>query len=61
VVAAAGGGGGVGGVGERHGLFHDAYRARIFSFSDSALIGDAPMTISIRSAEDLWELAEDKS
>lgn len=41
---------------ERHGLvldpFEDAYRARVFSFSDSALIGDAPMTIGMRKARD---------
>ncbi|KAK1831880.1 Iridoid synthase [Podospora conica] len=41
---------------ERHGLvldpFDDRYRARIFSFSDSALIGDAPMTISIHKARE---------
>ncbi|KAH8901271.1 hypothetical protein GQ53DRAFT_775881 [Thozetella sp. PMI_491] len=30
--------------------FDDRYRARIFSFADSAVIGDAPMTISIRKA-----------
>ncbi|KAK4237799.1 hypothetical protein C8A03DRAFT_34217 [Achaetomium macrosporum] len=37
-----------------HGLvlnpFGDRYRARIFSFSDSAVIGDAPMTTSVRKA-----------
>ncbi|KAK4222042.1 Iridoid synthase [Podospora fimiseda] len=37
-----------------HGLvldpFDDQYRARIFSFADSALIGDAPMTTSIAKA-----------
>lgn len=32
--------------------FDDRYRARIFSFADSAVIGDAPMTISIRKARD---------
>ncbi|KAK3987120.1 Iridoid synthase [Cladorrhinum sp. PSN332] len=30
--------------------FDDRYRARIFSFADSALIGDAPMTTSIAKA-----------
>lgn len=30
--------------------FDDAYRARIFSFADAAIIGDAPMTLSIRKA-----------
>ncbi|KAK0614751.1 hypothetical protein B0T14DRAFT_313288 [Immersiella caudata] len=30
--------------------FADQYRARIFSFSDSAVIGDAPMTTSLRKA-----------
>ncbi|KAK4448807.1 Iridoid synthase [Podospora aff. communis PSN243] len=39
-----------------HGLlldpFADEYRARIFSFSDSAVIGDAPMTTSLRKARD---------
>ena len=30
--------------------FDAPYRARIFSFADSALIGDAAMTISIRKA-----------
>ncbi|KAK3356879.1 hypothetical protein B0T25DRAFT_621875 [Lasiosphaeria hispida] len=38
----------------QHGLvldpFHDDYRARIFSFADSAVIGDAPMTTSVRKA-----------
>lgn len=41
---------------ERHGLvldpFGDAYRARVFSFSDSALISDAPMAISMRKARE---------
>ncbi|KAK5652211.1 hypothetical protein OQA88_10708 [Cercophora sp. LCS_1] len=32
--------------------FDDRYRARIFSFADSAVIGDAAMTISIRKARD---------
>ncbi|KAK1753803.1 Iridoid synthase [Echria macrotheca] len=40
----------------RHALvldpFDDRYRARIFSFSDSAVIGDAPMTISVRKARE---------
>ncbi|KAK0650023.1 hypothetical protein B0T16DRAFT_389965 [Cercophora newfieldiana] len=30
--------------------FSDQYRARIFSFSDSAVIGNAPMTSSVRKA-----------
>ncbi|KAK4168164.1 Iridoid synthase [Cladorrhinum sp. PSN259] len=30
--------------------FDDRYRARIFSFADSALVGDAPMTTSIAKA-----------
>ncbi|KAL2158833.1 hypothetical protein VTH06DRAFT_4025 [Thermothelomyces fergusii] len=41
---------------KRHGLaldpFDDRYRARIFSFSDSAVIGDAPMTTSVRKARE---------
>ncbi|KAK4034827.1 isoprenoid synthase domain-containing protein [Parachaetomium inaequale] len=41
---------------ERHNLvlnpFDDQYRARIFSFSDSAVIGDAPMTTSVRKARE---------
>ncbi|KAK4147309.1 uncharacterized protein C8A04DRAFT_9097 [Dichotomopilus funicola] len=41
---------------DRHQLvldpFDDRYRARIFSFSDSAVIGDAPMTTSVRKARD---------
>lgn len=32
--------------------FDDRYRARIFSFSDSAVIGDAPMTTSVRKARE---------
>ncbi|KAH6843377.1 hypothetical protein B0I37DRAFT_384333 [Chaetomium sp. MPI-CAGE-AT-0009] len=32
--------------------FDDHYRARIFSFSDSAVIGDAPMTTSVRKARE---------
>jgi hypothetical protein len=32
--------------------FDDRYRARIFSFSDSAVIGDAPMTTSMRKARE---------
>ncbi|GAB1315433.1 hypothetical protein MFIFM68171_05643 [Madurella fahalii] len=32
--------------------FDDRYRARIFSFADSAVIGDAPMTTSVRKARD---------
>jgi len=40
----------------QHGLvlnpFDDRYRARIFSFSDSAVIGDAPMTTSVRKARE---------
>lgn len=38
----------------KHGLvldpFQDDYRSRIFSLSDSAMIGEAPMTLSIRKA-----------
>lgn len=30
--------------------FDDLYRARIFSFADSAVIGDGPMSISMRKA-----------
>jgi len=30
--------------------FDDRYRARIFSFADSAVIGDAPMTLSVCKA-----------
>ncbi|KAK3898352.1 isoprenoid synthase domain-containing protein [Staphylotrichum tortipilum] len=41
---------------KQHGLvlnpFDDRYRARIFSFSDSAVIGDAPMTTSVRKARE---------
>ncbi|KAL2200154.1 NAD(P)-binding-like protein [Corynascus similis CBS 632.67] len=41
---------------QRHELvldpFDDRYRARIFSFSDSAVIGDAPMTTSVRKARE---------
>ncbi|KAL2134071.1 hypothetical protein VTI74DRAFT_1067 [Chaetomium olivicolor] len=32
--------------------FDDRYRARIFSFADSAVIGDAPMTTSVRKARE---------
>ncbi|KAK0711713.1 hypothetical protein B0H67DRAFT_586144 [Lasiosphaeris hirsuta] len=43
-----------GDLAREHGLvldpFHDRYRARIFSFADSAVIGDAPMTTSVRKA-----------
>lgn len=39
---------------QQHGLvldpFDPRYRARIFSFSDSAVIGDGPMTMSLRKA-----------
>lgn len=38
----------------QHGIvlnpFQDEYRARIFALADSAIIGEAPMTISIRKA-----------
>ncbi|KAI1124609.1 hypothetical protein F5Y10DRAFT_249058 [Nemania abortiva] len=41
-------------IAQQHGLvldpFDDHYRSRIFSFADSALIGDAPMVTSIRKA-----------
>jgi hypothetical protein len=41
---------------EEHSLvlnpFDGYYRARIFSFSDSAVIGDAPMTTSVRKARE---------
>ena len=41
---------------KQHGLvldpFDDRHRARIFSFSDSAVIGDAPMTTSVRKARE---------
>jgi len=41
---------------EKHSLvlnpFDDSYRARIFAFADSAVIGDAPMTTSIRKARE---------
>lgn len=39
---------------EQHGLiltpFQEKYRARIFGLADSALIGEDPMTLSIRKA-----------
>ena len=45
---------------ERYGLvldpFDDVYGARAFSESESALIGDVPMTISIRKAREFWVL-----
>lgn len=41
---------------EKHKLvlnpFDDRYRARIFAFADSAVIGDAPMTASVRKARE---------
>lgn len=41
-------------ISKEHGLvldpFDRAYRARIFSFSDYAVIGDGPMTLSMRKA-----------
>jgi hypothetical protein len=41
---------------DQHGLvlnpFDDQYRARIFSFSDSAVIGDGPMVASLRKARE---------
>lgn len=41
---------------EKHGLvlnpFDDRYRARIFAFAYSAVIGDAPMTMSVRKARE---------
>lgn len=39
---------------QQHGLvlnpFQDGYRARIFSLADSTLIGETPMTLSVRKA-----------
>jgi len=32
--------------------FDDKYRARIFSFSDSAVIGSAPMSLSLRKVRE---------